>query len=245
MIPKVIHYCWFGGKPLPKTAQRCIDSWKKYFPGYEIKRWDETNYDVNVTPYTRDAYAAKKYAFVSDYARFDILYREGGVYFDTDVEVIRAMDDIIAAGPFMGMETVAPGLPVAVAPGLGICAPAGNEIYKELLSYYQSIEYTDPANKALPDTIVTHTTKVLKRHGLRDELNVIQKVGELNIYPSEYFCPLSTVDGKLHLTSNTRSIHLYDQSWQSPARRYGRKILLNLGGPQLIKRLKPILLKNN
>ncbi len=80
MIPKIIHYCWFGGNPLPRSAQKCIDSWRKFFPGYEIKRWDESNYDVNVIPYTRDAYSAKKYAFVSDYARFDVLYREGGLF---------------------------------------------------------------------------------------------------------------------------------------------------------------------
>lgn len=103
-IPKVIHYCWFGGNPLPSLAEKCIASWRKYLPDYEIKRWDESNFDVNIIPYTKQAYEAKKYAFVSDYARFWILYNYGGLYFDTDVEVIRSMDDIIAAGPFMGCE---------------------------------------------------------------------------------------------------------------------------------------------
>lgn len=100
-IPTVIHYCWFGGKPLPALAVKCIESWKKYLPDYEIKRWDESNFDVNLIPYTQQAYEAKKYAFVSDYARFWILYKYGGLYFDTDVEVIKPMDDLIAAGPFM------------------------------------------------------------------------------------------------------------------------------------------------
>ena len=91
MIPKVIHYCWFGGKPLPPLAEKCIASWRKYLPDYEIRRWDETNFDVEAHPYTRDAYAAGLYAFVSDYARFKILFEHGGVYFDTDVEVIRPL----------------------------------------------------------------------------------------------------------------------------------------------------------
>lgn len=105
MIPKIIHYCWFGRGPLPELAQKCIASWKKYLPDYEIKEWNEDNFDVNIIPYTAEAYQAKKYAFVSDYARFWILYQYGGIYFDTDVEVIRPMDDIISKGNFMGFET--------------------------------------------------------------------------------------------------------------------------------------------
>ena len=95
MIPKIIHYCWFGKKPLPKLALKCIASWKKFLPDYEIKEWNEDNFDVNQIPYTSEAYACKKYAFVSDYARFKIMYEYGGIYFDTDVEVIKPLDDII------------------------------------------------------------------------------------------------------------------------------------------------------
>ena len=132
MIPKIIHYCWFGRNPLPELARKCIASWRKYLPDYEIKEWNEDNFDVNIIPYTAEAYAQKKYAFVSDYARFWILYRYGGIYFDTDVEVIRPLDDIIARGCFMGFETdpapkqsgvdacVNPGLGLGVAPGLGL-----------------------------------------------------------------------------------------------------------------------------
>ena len=102
MIPKIIHYCWFGHNPLPESAKKCIESWKKYLPGYEIKEWNESNFNVNAIPYTEEAYRLKKYAFVSDYARFWILYHYGGLYFDTDVEVIKRMDDIIERGAFMG-----------------------------------------------------------------------------------------------------------------------------------------------
>ena len=129
MIPKKIHYCWFGRNPLPESAKKCIASWRKYFPDYEIIEWNEDNYDVNKIPYTQQAYAAKKYAFVSDYARFDILYQHGGIYFDTDVEVIKSFDDVLEHGAFMGCEidgssrsgiAVAPGLGIAAAPGLGL-----------------------------------------------------------------------------------------------------------------------------
>jgi mannosyltransferase OCH1-like enzyme len=94
-IPKKIHYCWFGGKELPDSAKKCIESWKTYFPDYEIKEWNESNYDVNKTIFTKEAYQIGKYAFVSDYARFDILYNYGGIYFDTDVEVIKPFADIL------------------------------------------------------------------------------------------------------------------------------------------------------
>lgn len=104
MIPKIIHYCWFGGNPLPELAVKCIESWKKYCPDYEIKRWDESNFDLNCCDYVKEAYQAKKWAFVSDYARFKVLYDDGGLYFDTDVELIKPIDDILARGPFMGVE---------------------------------------------------------------------------------------------------------------------------------------------
>jgi len=102
MIPKIIHYCWFGRNPLPASALKCIYSWRKFLPNYEIKEWNEDNFDVNIIPYTREAYEAKKYAFVSDYARFYILYHYGGLYFDTDVEIIKPMDDIVERGNFYG-----------------------------------------------------------------------------------------------------------------------------------------------
>ena len=103
-IPKVIHYCWFGGNPLPELAKKCIASWRKYLPDYEIKEWNEQNFDVNQVMFTEEAYKLKNYAYVSDYVRFWVLYHYGGIYFDTDVEVIRPLDDIIARGSFLGFE---------------------------------------------------------------------------------------------------------------------------------------------
>lgn len=244
MIPKIIHYCWFGGSSLPKSAEKCIASWKKHFPDYTIKRWDETNYDVNIIHYTRDAYAAKKYAFVSDYARLDILNREGGIYFDTDVEVIRSFKDILKKGQFMGFETVAPGMPVMVAPGLGMAMEGGNRVIGNMLDYYKHLAYESPDGQRFPETIVIHTTKILKKLGLSNNDKIIQEVDGISIYPPEYFCPLSTIDGKLRITENTRSIHLYKQTWQSPFRKYGRKLILFLGGPRLTACLKRVVYRS-
>lgn len=206
MIPKVIHYCWFGRNPLPPLAEKCIASWREFLPDYEIKEWNEDNFDVNIIPYTAEAYAAKKYAFVSDYARFWILYNYGGVYFDTDVEVIKRMDDILAAGAFMGCEQDSP---ITVAPGLGIAATAKMPIYKKLLDYYTPLHF-DAGNITM--TIVGHTTNVLKSFGMNESIG-IQNLADLYIYPAEYFNPTNIVTKRLKITSNTRSIHWYAGTW--------------------------------
>ena len=104
-IPKVIHYCWFGGNPLPKSAKKCIDSWKKYCPDYKIIRWDESNFDINCTPYCEKLYNEKRWAFLSDYARLKIIYENGGIYFDTDVELVKPLDDLLHNQCFMGIDT--------------------------------------------------------------------------------------------------------------------------------------------
>lgn len=231
MIPKVIHYCWFGRNPLPDLALKCIESWKKYFPDYEIKEWNEDNFDVNMIPYTAEAYKAKKYAFVSDYARFWILYKYGGLYFDTDVEVIKPMDDIIAAGSFMGFENSDTTV-TGVAPGLGLGATQGLCIYKEIMDYYAGENFVTPDGSTNLTTIVRRVTSLLSHYGLELE-NKFQTVAGVNIYPYDYFCPIRVTDGKLCLTSNTVSIHHYASSWQSPLYRYARKFILFVGGYRL------------
>ena len=224
MIPKVIHYCWFGGKSLPKSAKKCIASWRKFFPDYEIKEWNENNFDVNITKYTQDAYKAKKYAFVSDYARIWILYNYGGVYFDTDVEVIAPIYDIIEKGPYMGFEIDAlNSAPMAVAPGLGIAAEKRNTIYKQILEIYSHLKFYKPNGKINLYAIVRITTDVLKQNGLKEQVG-IQTINGITIYPSEYFNPLDSLTTKLYITSNTRSIHWYDNSWSSPFSRFRTQI---------------------
>lgn len=221
MIPKIIHYCWFGGNPLPVSAKKCIASWRKFLPDYEIKEWNESNFDVNSIPYTAEAYKAKKYAFVSDYARFYILYKYGGLYFDTDVEVIRNMDDIIARGPFMGCEGEAKqsknrlqdaATTLGVNPGLGLGVNPGLGLVKEILNIYKDKNFLKSDGTQYDETIVTITTNLLCKKGLR-YTNDIQQVDGVWIYPKEFFCPKDYVTGKLSISKNSRSIHHYSATW--------------------------------
>lgn len=216
MIPKVIHYCWFGRNPLPQLAIKCIESWKKYLPEYEIKEWNEDNFDVNMIPYTREAYEAKKYAFVSDYARFWILYNYGGLYFDTDVEVIKPLDDIIARGPFMGCEKDASDTSVAsVAPGLGLGVNPGLGLYKELLDLYATLHFKNEDGSLNLKTIVEYTTEMLCNYGLK-QVNDIQECAGVWIYPVEYFCPIHVENNvkRLIITPQTRTIHHFAATWK-------------------------------
>lgn len=214
MIPKVIHYCWFGKNPLPDLAIKCIASWKKYLPDYEIKEWNEDNFDVNIIPYTAEAYKAKKYAFVSDYARFWILYNYGGIYFDTDVEVIRPMDDIIQKGAFMGCETNADkNTPLTVAPGLGLGTQSGSRIYKKIIDEYSNLKFIQENGTYNQKTVVQYVSDILYEEGLKN-VSGIQVVSGIIIYPSEYFCPIDIVTKSLHITNNTLTIHHYSGSWR-------------------------------
>jgi hypothetical protein len=249
MIPKIIHYCWFGGNPLPESAKKCIASWRKYLPDYQIWQWSEKpshdnanhnpnglspihplgegekngkendlfdkilGFDVNSIPYTQQAYEAKKYAFVSDYARFWILYKYGGLYFDTDVEIIKPMDDIIERGPFMGIEVkVKEGEYPQVNPGLGLGVTPGHNLYKVLLNKYATLRFLNEDGSLNQKTIVKYSTEVLQEHGLQPS-NDLQEVAGVWIYPPDYFNPLDSLTGKLKLTDNTRSIHWYMNSW--------------------------------
>lgn len=242
MIPKVIHYCWFGRNPLPELAQKCIASWQKFLPDYEIKEWNEDNFDVNIIPYTAEAYKAKKYAFVSDYARFWILYKYGGLYFDTDVEVIKNMDDIIAKGPFMGCEneaeTGASPYEIGVNPGLGLGVNPGLGLYAEILQEYLLLHFIDENGSFNLKTVVDYTTELLCSYGLENTTE-IQKVAGIWIYPKEYFCPMDYRTKKMVITDNTYSIHHYAASWLSKWSKikYGIAKMLGKNITRFIKRI--------
>ena len=223
MIPKIIHYCWFGGNPLPELAVKCIESWKKYCPGFEIKEWNENNYDVRKIPYVSEAYDARKYAFVSDFARFDILYEYGGVYFDTDVEVIKDLSPIIEKGAFAGMEDAG-----RLNAGLGIASPASMEIFKEVLDSYEEDHFINPDGSMNYKTIVDRVSGIFYNHGLVKEDHV-QEVKGVMVYPKEYFCPKDYLTGKMKITDNTYSIHHYDGSWRSTKSKIKHRIFMVLG----------------
>lgn len=232
MIPKKIHYCWFGRNPLPPLALKCIESWKRYLPDYEIKEWNEDNFDVNMIPYTKEAYEAKKYAFVSDYARYWILYQYGGLYFDTDVEIIKNMDDIIARGPFMGCENEAnlgaTSTELGVAPGLGLGCNPGLLFYKEMLELYATIHFINPNGSYNQKTIVAYTTEMLCSNGLKN-INEIQKCAGIWIYPKVFFCPLDYKTKLLNITKQTYTIHHYVASWHTRKDKIKKTIRMVLG----------------
>ena len=244
MIPKIIHYCWFGGNPLPPLALECIASWRKFLPEFEIWQWTDFNdndnvnankgesdkaifdkklsFDVNIIPYTAEAYRQKKYAYVSDYARFWIMYQHGGIYFDTDVEVIKPLDDIIAKGNFMGFEQdpdgentpgkYAPRFCFDVALGLGFGMTKGHPFMKELMDHYAKLQFDGATMNPWLKTIVAHTTEMLCQKGLKN-VQGIQQVDDITIYPGEYFAPINPISRRLHITANTRTIHRYMASW--------------------------------
>ena len=213
MIPKIIHYCWFGRNPLPELALKCIESWKKFLPAYEIKEWNEDNYNVHKIPYISEAYSAKKYAFVSDYARFDILYEYGGIYFDTDVEVIKDLSPIIEQGAFAGVECAG-----RLAAGLGIASPAAMEIFKEVLNSYADEHFINSDGSFNLKTVVTRVSDIFYKYGLVKE-DKIQDVAGVRVYSAEYFCPKNFITGELKITDNSYTIHWYDGSWSSPAKK--------------------------
>lgn len=217
-IPKVIHYCWFGNNPKPKVVQECIESWKKYCPDYEIKEWNESNYDINKNAYTTAAYKSKKYAFLTDYVRLDILYNYGGIYMDTDVKLIKPIDDLVSQGSFMSFEKVG-----RVNTGVGFASEKGNKIVEENKEYYEQNDFIDKNNNFVPEICVKITTKILEKHGLDYTQNKLQHVESLTIYPSDYFSPKKMGTEKITITSNTYGIHLYASSWYK-----GSKLLKKL-----------------
>lgn len=211
MIPKIIHYCWFGGKPLPDDVKMCISSWKKYCPGYEIKEWNESNFDLNCCSYVQESSKTGTWAFVSDYARFWILYNYGGIYFDTDVELIKPIDSILNKGSFFCCEH---GIGNPINPGLGMASPERLAIYKKILDSYSNDHFLFSDGTKNEKTVVTRVTEILKEDGYKST-GCIERVDSVYIYPPEYFCPLNYDTGKMNITNKTLAIHHYTASWHS------------------------------
>ena len=210
MIPRIIHYCWFGRGELTPLAKKCIASWRQFFPDYEIREWNEESFDVNINPYTSEAYQAGKFAFVSDFTRFWVLYHYGGVYFDTDVEVIRPLDDVLEKRPFMGIELLGP--TIAVNPGLGLAAEPGMTLYKAILDKYETMTFYLPDGSLNPYSMIPMVTDLLKEKGLRGD-GRIEHIAGIDIYPPDWFNPFDDATGRLRKTENTRTIHWFAKSW--------------------------------
>lgn len=210
MIPKIIHYCWFGGAPKPESVLRCINSWKKYCPDYEIREWTEKNFDVTQNLYCQQAYEAKAWGFVPDYIRLWIIYHYGGIYLDTDVQIVRSFNKLLSNKAFAGFERDTGNY---VALGLGFGAEPGNPFIKEHMQQYDSLTFINSDGSYNKKPSPQYTTEILTRYGLGPDCEKIQHLEHITIYPTEYFCPMSFQTGIIHRTNNTYSIHLYDASW--------------------------------
>jgi Mannosyltransferase OCH1 and related enzymes len=207
MIPKIIHYCWFGRGEMPEVALGCIESWHRFMPDWEYRLWNEDNFDVDSVAYTKEAYAAKKYAFVSDYVRLLVLEKEGGIYLDTDVEVYKSFDDLLCLHAFAGFEG-SKHLPV------GTCVMA-SEAHGEWIS--EQLKAYDSRRFIMPDGSLDLTTNVQFITSIMAQNSFVQNGREqdykdLHVFPVEYFCPRQTT-GEFIKTDNTYSNHLGIGSW--------------------------------
>ena len=207
MIPKIIHYCWFGGKPFPKLAVKCKKSWETFFPDYEIKEWNEVTFDVNAHPYTKYCYEHQLWAYLSDYVRLVVVEREGGLYFDTDVEVVRKPVELLnGCRAYFGWETLE-----YVNTGLGFAAEAHHPAVQAMLAMYEGLvkdgKYMFDRMQGCPQL----NTKALLQYGLKQEGSK-QEVCEALILPIEFLCPFRDATGELNKTENTISIHWFSKS---------------------------------
>lgn len=206
-IPKKIHYVWVGGKPLPSFQQKCIDSWRKYLPEYEIIEWNEKNFDINANRYCREAYEAKKFAFVSDYIRIYVLYHFGGIYMDTDVEVVKSFDDeFLTCESFSGYET-----PTSISTGI-MGSVAGQALFEKLLSFYDSAVFKNEDGTLNIITNVAIITEIAKENGFVPD-NTRKSILGFTVFPQTYFCPLSHDTDETCFTEKTYTIHHFSGTW--------------------------------
>ena len=231
---KKIHYIWLGGNKKSKRIEKCIKSWRKYFPDWEIVEWNEQNLEIDVLTYCRQAYDCKKYAFVSDYFRFQILYQYGGIYFDTDVEIIRPMDDILEKySIFMGFENerfVSPGL-------VTFASVSGLEFFKKICDTYKNDAFINEDGSYNTFTVCERTTEILKALGFKIN-DTFQVIDDIAIFPHDVFCPTDFVWSRQDFTQNTRSIHHYDASWKELSVRIKqntKRLIYRIFKPRLVK----------
>lgn len=213
MIPRQIHYCWFGNGPKNELFYKCYDSWKKYCPDYEIIEWNESNYDVTKNTYMYQAYQAKRWGFVTDYARLDIVYEYGGIYLDTDVELVRPLDELLELKGYVGFQKKYEKETgdYHVNTGQGFGAEAGNYVVECMLEIYDGISFLDNGKQNLTPCPLYNSMGV-KQAGFQLE-NYYQCIDGFAIFPDNAFCPITNRDKKIKIYSETYSVHHFSTSW--------------------------------
>lgn len=208
MIPKVIHYCWFGGNPLPENIQNYIRTWHDKCPDYEIKRWDESNFDITCIDYVKEAYECKKWAFVSDYARLWIIYNYGGIYLDTDIELVSDFGKLLHYGAFYGFEGNE-----YVNTGLGFGSVKNHPILADMMMVYELTHFLIEGK--MNTLSCPHiNTDILVQYGLKRNGRT-QKLGRCIVLSSEYLCPYNYISKELQITNRSISIHHYSATWMN------------------------------
>ena len=230
MIPKIIHYCWFGRGQMPQMALDCIASWHKYMPDWEYRLWNEDNFDVNCNRYVREAYEAGKFAFVSDYVRLIALRDFGGLYLDTDVNVLKNFDDLMAFDAFCGFEG-------SKSKPIGTCvmaSEAGGEWVSEMLAAYDGRHFVNADGSLDLTTNTAFLSSVMEKGGfIRNGLQQAYK--DCIVFPTDYFCPRQTT-GEYLLTGNTYCDHLGASSW-APSGKSWKSLIRRIVGQKNMTRL--------
>jgi hypothetical protein len=239
MIPKVIHYCWFGRGKMPQLALDCISSWRKYLPDYDIKVWNEENFDVNSVPYTEQAYRSRKFAFVTDYVRLYAIYNFGGIYMDTDVEVLKNLDAFLKHPAFSGFETECQ-VPTGIMGG-----ESKNEWFRIQLNKYENKNFILPNGRYDMTTNVETISLSMKDESFLFNNTTQDFKGIITMYSKDYFCPKSYLTGKIEITENTHCIHHFAGSWLSKSQKR-KKYIIQLCGANFIpiyKRIKSFIIR--
>lgn len=235
-IPKVIHYCWFGKNPIPKSLKKCIKSWEKYCPDYEIKQWNEENFDINCNEFVREAYENKAWAFVSDYARLWIIYNNGGIYLDTDVEIVKNIDELLKYDCYLAEQQYANN----VATGLGFGAQKHNQTIKLMLEEYENLKFDiDKKNEIICPILNTRAIEKEYNYIYSNDIIYYEKINTI-IFPPKYFDPLAPGISEDLLCDETYSIHHYSATWTSKNNRLRRRII-QLIGQKNVNNLKKII----
>lgn len=232
MIPKTIHYCWFGGKAKPAYVKKCMESWHQYCPDYTFKEWNEDNYDISQVPFVKEAYQSQKWAFVSDYVRLDVIEKYGGIYLDTDVLLVRSPDEVLNQACFVAVDEG------GINTGIGFGAISHHWMIQNMLAEYQNKHFINNGEMDItPCNLVC--TPLFVDLGYDPKNPATQYLEDITIYAKDYFDPLDGATSEMYQTSHTIGIHLKSGSWTDPKTRLKSRIRIALGD-QVIAKLKKL-----